>query len=53
MMADRLNTLQMGVVSAERVFKVIDTDEKIEDKGTEIFTAVKKNIELKKCLVCL
>ncbi len=47
MMADRLNTLQMGVVSAERVFKVIDTDEKIEDKGTQVFTAVKKNIELK------
>ena len=34
MMADRLNTLQMGMVSAERVFKVLDTEETINEKGT-------------------
>ncbi len=34
MMADRLNTLQMGMVAAERVFKVLDTNEVIETKGT-------------------
>ncbi len=47
MMADRLNTLQMGIVSAERVFKVLDTDEKIENVGTIQFSMVKKSIELK------
>lgn len=33
MLADRLNTLQMGVVAAERVFKVLDTNEVISDQG--------------------
>ncbi len=47
MMADRLNTLQMGIVSAERVFKIVDTDEKIENNGTLVFSSVKKSIQLK------
>lgn len=47
MLADRLNTLQMGIVSAERVFKVIDTNEKIVDNGTEKFDSVKSAIEFK------
>ena len=47
MLADRLNTLQMGIVSAERVFKVLDTDEKIQDKGTIAFENVKSGIEFK------
>ena len=34
MLADRLNTLQMGMVAAERVFKVLDTQEVIDIKGT-------------------
>lgn len=34
MLADKFNTLQMGIVAADRVFKILDTDEKIEDKGT-------------------
>jgi ATP-binding cassette subfamily B protein len=46
MMADRLNTLQMGIVSAERVFKVLDIDEKIEDSGNKKFEGVKKQVEL-------
>jgi ABC-type multidrug transport system fused ATPase/permease subunit len=33
-LADRFNTLQMGVVSSDRVFKVIDTDSHIENRGT-------------------
>jgi ATP-binding cassette subfamily B multidrug efflux pump len=33
-LADKFNTLQMGMVGAERVFKVLDTDEKTENKGT-------------------
>lgn len=47
MLADRLNTLQMGIVSAERVFKVLDTDEKIENTGRIKFENVKKAIEFK------
>jgi len=34
-LADRFNILQMGIVGSERVFKVLDTDEKIADNGTE------------------
>ena len=33
-LADRFNVLQMGIVGSERVFKILDTDEKINDKGT-------------------
>lgn len=33
-LADKFNTLQMGMVSAERVFKVIDTDEITPNKGS-------------------
>ena len=33
-LADRFNILQMGIVGCERVFKVLDTDEKILDNGT-------------------
>ena len=34
LLADRLNTLQMGIVSSERVFKILDTNQQIENKGT-------------------
>lgn len=47
MLADRLNTLQMGIVSAERVFKVLDTRDYIEDKGSKEFKGVHKSIEFK------
>jgi ATP-binding cassette subfamily B protein len=33
-LADRFNTLQMGMVSSERVFKVLDTESTIEDQGS-------------------
>ena len=33
MLADRFNTLQMGIVSSERVFKLLDTPIEIEDNG--------------------
>lgn len=32
--ADKFNTLQMGMVAANRVFKVLDTTSQIEDTGT-------------------
>jgi ATP-binding cassette subfamily B protein len=46
-LADKFNTLQMGMVSSERVFKVIDTDEVIENKGTIEATSIKGEVELK------
>jgi ABC-type multidrug transport system fused ATPase/permease subunit len=33
MLADRINTLQMGMVAAERVFKLLDADEEIKNEG--------------------
>lgn len=33
MLADRFNTLQLGMVSAERIFKILDTEAKIADDG--------------------
>ena len=32
-LADRFNTLQLGMVSSERVFKVLDTEASIENQG--------------------
>ncbi len=34
MLADKFNTLQMGLVAADRVFGVLDNDQQIENKGT-------------------
>lgn len=34
MLADSFNTLQMGLVAAERVFKILDTKENIPNNGT-------------------
>lgn len=34
-LADKFNTLQMGMVSSERVFRVLDTDDRIEDGPLE------------------
>ncbi|SEN61311.1 ATP-binding cassette, subfamily B [Chitinophaga rupis] len=33
-LADKFNTLQMGMVASERVFKVLDSEEHIPDNGT-------------------
>lgn len=33
-LADKFNTLQMGMVGADRIFKVLDTDEVATDNGT-------------------
>jgi ATP-binding cassette subfamily B protein len=47
MLADRLNTLQMGIVASERVFRVIDTEEIIEEKGTVSAKHIKGKVEFK------
>ncbi|MBP6721748.1 MAG: ABC transporter ATP-binding protein [Bacteroidia bacterium] len=33
MLADQFNTLQLGMVSAERIFKILDQDDKIPNEG--------------------
>ena len=45
--ADKFNTLQMGMVAAERVFKLIDRDEKINDGGTISAEKIKGSISFK------
>lgn len=44
-LADKFNTLQMGMVSAERIFKVIDTDLKTKNEGTLKPTQINGNIQ--------
>jgi ATP-binding cassette subfamily B protein len=44
-LADRFNTLQMGMVSSERVFKVLDTNEIIENEGQLKAENIKGNVE--------
>jgi ATP-binding cassette, subfamily B, multidrug efflux pump len=34
MIADRFNTLQMGVVSSERIFRLLDSSEQVQNTGT-------------------
>jgi len=46
-LADRFNTLQMGMVSSERVFKVLDTNEVIDDKGTQSAEEIRGNVDFK------
>ena len=46
-LADKFNTLQMGMVSSERVFRVLDTKDKIEDSGTLVKDSIHGNIEFK------
>lgn len=42
--ADKFNTLQMGMVAANRVFGILDTDSKIEDKGNLVAERVKGDL---------
>ncbi len=46
--ADKFNTLQMGMVAANRVFKVIDTTSQIDDTGTHVAESFKGNIKFDK-----
>ncbi|MCX2679726.1 ABC transporter ATP-binding protein [Galbibacter sp. EGI 63066] len=45
--ADKFNTLQMGMVAANRVFDIIDTESRIEDNGTRIAENLKGEIAFK------
>lgn len=46
-LADRFNTMQMGVVAAERVFHLLESDHAIADTGTHKLKNVEGNIEFK------
>ncbi|WP_034889890.1 ABC transporter ATP-binding protein [Gillisia sp. Hel_I_29] len=45
--ADKFNTLQMGMVAANRVFAILDTDAIIKNEGTIEIKNLKGNIEFK------
>lgn len=44
-LADKFNTLQMGMVSAERIFAVLDTDERTPNDGTKQPDEIQGQIE--------
>lgn len=43
--ADRFNNIQMGIVSAERIFQLIDSEDNIEKSGDIIPQKIEGNIE--------
>jgi ATP-binding cassette subfamily B protein len=47
-LADKFNTLQMGMVGAERVFKVLDTDERTDNTGTYAPAKMEGSISFRK-----
>ena len=46
-LADRFNVLQMGIVGSERVFKVLDTKDFIEDNGNVIKDQIEGTVKYK------
>lgn len=46
--ANKFNTLQMGMVAADRVFKVLDTESNIDDSGTRVAEHFKGEVEFEK-----
>ncbi len=45
--ADKLNEMQMGMIAANRVFEILDTQNHIQDKGTQEAPSFKGKIEFK------
>ena len=45
--ANKFNTLQMGMVAADRVFRVLDTTSQIDDSGEEVAAEFKGDISFK------
>ncbi len=48
MLADKFNTLQMGMVAGERVLTVLDSEEYLKDNGSYILTAVAGKVAFEK-----
>ena len=44
--ADKFNTLQMGMVAADRIFKILETKNSIENKGTYTPEVIKGDISI-------
>ena len=47
LLADKFNSLQMGMVASERVFKLLDTEEIIADNGTHTPDKIRGEISMK------
>ncbi len=47
LIADRFNTLQLGIVSSSRIMKLLDNEEHIPDNGSFIPKSVNGNVEFK------
>jgi ATP-binding cassette subfamily B protein len=47
MIADRFNTIQMAIVSCDRVFKLLEDDKEIAPNGTYSSTSIKGEIEFR------
>jgi len=45
--ADRFNSIQRGLIGADRVFKILDDDQTLPNDGKEILTEVKGKIDFK------
>ena len=46
-LADKFNTLQMGLVAAERVFTVLDRTDVIDNSGTHVQDEIKGDVEFR------
>ncbi|CAM2940793.1 ABC-type multidrug transport system, ATPase and permease component [Flavobacterium succinicans] len=46
--ADKFNEMQLGMIAANRVFDILDTEDQIQDKGTVEAPIFKGNISFKK-----
>ncbi|GAB3336770.1 ABC transporter ATP-binding protein [Larkinella ripae] len=47
MLADRFNTLQMGIVSTDRILKLLDSDDFTPNEGTYQPESIRGNVEFK------
>ncbi|MHA8099971.1 ABC transporter ATP-binding protein [Aquirufa aurantiipilula] len=47
MLADRFNTLQMGIVSTERILTLLDSKDYIQNNGTHLADKLEGNVEFK------
>lgn len=45
--ADKFNVMQMGIIAADRVFEIIDSQEQVQDNGTVEASHFKGTIQLK------
>ncbi len=45
--ADKFNVMQMGIIAAERVFEILETEQFLQDEGTQIAPKFNGDIQLK------